>query len=261
MVVADLAGMTTLAAAPQEFLDLLRSRHATIMGGRRDIQGGHAQSSGISARSSPASATDASISALRIDTLSTVKPNGMPSRRQNAIRSRALARQCADDSASVSAAFRSSFSSHRGTSTPSHLRKASVFTDPHTDNVNSTGRGAGRLVTRVYQVPAATGVSSDVSSRYRAFVVVVVPTTAGCGQRNNHHTRHRGGGPVVLLGRCIRVNSAMRHRTVNAWSLLCRVAESSLAGTPAEGHAAEGHGRLRSWRTTATLGRRPIAWR
>jgi Fic/DOC family len=37
MVVADLAGMTTLAAAPQEFLDLLRSRHAAIMGGRPGV--------------------------------------------------------------------------------------------------------------------------------------------------------------------------------------------------------------------------------
>jgi len=33
-VVASLAEMTTLAATPEEFLDLLRSRHATIMGGR-----------------------------------------------------------------------------------------------------------------------------------------------------------------------------------------------------------------------------------
>ncbi|HEX6450231.1 MAG TPA: Fic family protein [Trebonia sp.] len=33
-VVADPAEMTTLAAAPDEFLQLLRSRHATIMGGR-----------------------------------------------------------------------------------------------------------------------------------------------------------------------------------------------------------------------------------
>lgn len=40
MVVADLAEMTTLAAAPQEFLDLLRSRHATIMGGRPDKRPG-----------------------------------------------------------------------------------------------------------------------------------------------------------------------------------------------------------------------------
>ena len=40
MVVADLAGMTTLAAAPQEFVDLLRSGHATIMGGRPDKQPG-----------------------------------------------------------------------------------------------------------------------------------------------------------------------------------------------------------------------------
>ena len=40
MVVADLAGMTTLAAAPQEFLDLLKSRHATIMGGRPDKRPG-----------------------------------------------------------------------------------------------------------------------------------------------------------------------------------------------------------------------------
>jgi hypothetical protein len=35
-VVADLAEMTTMATAPQGFLDLLRSRHATIMGGRPD---------------------------------------------------------------------------------------------------------------------------------------------------------------------------------------------------------------------------------
>ena len=33
-VVADLAGMTVLASTPEEFLQLLRSRHATIMGGR-----------------------------------------------------------------------------------------------------------------------------------------------------------------------------------------------------------------------------------
>jgi Fic/DOC family len=39
-VVADLAEMTALAAAPGEFLDLLRSRHATIMGGRPDKQPG-----------------------------------------------------------------------------------------------------------------------------------------------------------------------------------------------------------------------------
>ena len=40
MAVADLAGMTTLAAAPQEFLDLLRSGHAAIMGGRPDKRPG-----------------------------------------------------------------------------------------------------------------------------------------------------------------------------------------------------------------------------
>jgi Fic/DOC family len=39
-VVADLAEMTTLAATPSEFLDLLRSRHATIMGGRPDKRPG-----------------------------------------------------------------------------------------------------------------------------------------------------------------------------------------------------------------------------
>src|ERR1019366_9885529 len=35
-VVADLVEMTTLAARPDEFLQLLRSRHATILGGRPD---------------------------------------------------------------------------------------------------------------------------------------------------------------------------------------------------------------------------------
>jgi hypothetical protein len=35
-IVADLAEMTMLAAAPGDFLDLLRSRHATIKGGRPD---------------------------------------------------------------------------------------------------------------------------------------------------------------------------------------------------------------------------------
>jgi hypothetical protein len=39
-VVADLAEMTTTATAPQGFLDLLRSRHATIMGGRPDKRPG-----------------------------------------------------------------------------------------------------------------------------------------------------------------------------------------------------------------------------
>ena len=34
-VVADLAGMTVLASTPEEFLQLLRSRHATIMGAGR----------------------------------------------------------------------------------------------------------------------------------------------------------------------------------------------------------------------------------
>jgi len=40
MVVADLAAMTALASTPQEFADLLRSRHATIMGGRPDKRPG-----------------------------------------------------------------------------------------------------------------------------------------------------------------------------------------------------------------------------
>jgi hypothetical protein len=39
-VVADLAEMTTLASTPEEFLQLLRSRHATIMGGRPDKRPG-----------------------------------------------------------------------------------------------------------------------------------------------------------------------------------------------------------------------------
>ena len=39
-VVADLAEMTTLALTPEEFLQLLRSRHATIMGGRPDKRPG-----------------------------------------------------------------------------------------------------------------------------------------------------------------------------------------------------------------------------
>jgi Fic/DOC family protein len=39
-VVADLSEMTTLATAPDEFLQLLRSRHATIMGGRPDKRPG-----------------------------------------------------------------------------------------------------------------------------------------------------------------------------------------------------------------------------
>jgi hypothetical protein len=39
-VVADLAEMTTLAATPEEFLQLLRSRHATILGGRADKRPG-----------------------------------------------------------------------------------------------------------------------------------------------------------------------------------------------------------------------------
>ena len=42
-------------------------------------------------RNCAASATDASISTFRIDTLSTLNPNGMPSRRQKVIRSWALA--------------------------------------------------------------------------------------------------------------------------------------------------------------------------
>jgi hypothetical protein len=39
-VVADLAEMTTLASTSEEFLQLLRSRHATIMGGRPDRRPG-----------------------------------------------------------------------------------------------------------------------------------------------------------------------------------------------------------------------------
>jgi hypothetical protein len=39
-VVADLAEMTTLASTPEEFLQLLQSRHATIMGGRPDKRPG-----------------------------------------------------------------------------------------------------------------------------------------------------------------------------------------------------------------------------
>jgi hypothetical protein len=39
-VVADLAEMTVLASTPEEFLQLLRSRHATIMGGRPDKRPG-----------------------------------------------------------------------------------------------------------------------------------------------------------------------------------------------------------------------------
>jgi hypothetical protein len=39
-VVADLTEMNTLASTPQEFLQLLRSRHATIMGGRPDKRPG-----------------------------------------------------------------------------------------------------------------------------------------------------------------------------------------------------------------------------
>jgi hypothetical protein len=39
-VVADLAEMTTLASTPEEFLQLLRSRHAMIMGGRPDKRPG-----------------------------------------------------------------------------------------------------------------------------------------------------------------------------------------------------------------------------
>jgi hypothetical protein len=39
-VVADLAEMTTLASTSEEFLQLLRSRHATIMGGRSDKRPG-----------------------------------------------------------------------------------------------------------------------------------------------------------------------------------------------------------------------------
>lgn len=40
LLVADLAEMTTLASTPEEFLQLLRSRHATIMGGRPDKRPG-----------------------------------------------------------------------------------------------------------------------------------------------------------------------------------------------------------------------------
>jgi hypothetical protein len=40
-IVADLAEMTTLTPGPEEFLQLLRSRHATIMGGRPDKRPGH----------------------------------------------------------------------------------------------------------------------------------------------------------------------------------------------------------------------------
>ena len=39
-IVSDIVEMTTLAASPQEFLELLRSRHATIMGGRPDRRPG-----------------------------------------------------------------------------------------------------------------------------------------------------------------------------------------------------------------------------
>jgi len=39
-IVADLAEMTTLASTPTEFLQLLQSRHATIMGGRPDKRPG-----------------------------------------------------------------------------------------------------------------------------------------------------------------------------------------------------------------------------
>jgi Transposase, Mutator family len=92
--------------------------------------------------SSWARATEASISTLRIDTLSTRKPNGMPSFRQKAIRSRAFAKQCSYDSASVSSAWSREFSSQRGTPTPSHLRNANVFTEPHTESVNRTGLGS-----------------------------------------------------------------------------------------------------------------------
>jgi hypothetical protein len=39
-IVSDLVEMTTLAASPEEFLELLRSRHATIMGGRPEKRPG-----------------------------------------------------------------------------------------------------------------------------------------------------------------------------------------------------------------------------
>lgn len=58
--------------------------------GRRD---GHAHRRS-SAPSRVASRTEASISTLRIETLSTLSPNGAPSLRQNAIRSRAVATAC-----------------------------------------------------------------------------------------------------------------------------------------------------------------------
>lgn len=47
-----------------------------------------------SAPTSRASAAEASISTLRIDTLSIRKPKGVPSLRQKAVRSRAVAMQC-----------------------------------------------------------------------------------------------------------------------------------------------------------------------
>ncbi|MFD0591619.1 LysR substrate-binding domain-containing protein [Catellatospora coxensis] len=47
-----------------------------------------------SSRTSRASSTEASISTLRMDTLSTLNPNGTPSRRQNAESSRAVAMHC-----------------------------------------------------------------------------------------------------------------------------------------------------------------------
>ena len=40
MVVSDMEDMSTLAATPEEFLQLLRSRHATILGGRPDKRPG-----------------------------------------------------------------------------------------------------------------------------------------------------------------------------------------------------------------------------
>ena len=46
------------------------------------------------------------------------------------------------DVRSGSAVWRRSFSIHRGTSTPSQRRNSSVFSDPHTEKVNTIGTGA-----------------------------------------------------------------------------------------------------------------------
>jgi hypothetical protein len=76
MVVADLAGMTTLAATPQEFLDLLRSRHATIMGGRPDKRPGvfkeAANRAGDSLFVLPGSTSQASLAPPRCSTRPTL---------------------------------------------------------------------------------------------------------------------------------------------------------------------------------------------